>query len=253
MLDAGRPGHDQVGGQADEQAVLDDPGAPLQRPRQRLRLVERRGGAVEQVVALVGLDRPAGPRRDGGSGRSPSASRNGSCVRQPKGVTSSGRAWWVPRRSDSLDASTTMTSRVLAWATIFSRSSAPPPPLIRRSCGSTSSAPSMVRSIDGRSSRRHERQAQVPRHRRDPLAARRADDVAQRRPRGTGPPGGARPAARWSRRPGRRPCPGSTSSTARSAAWRFRSSCVHGRRIPARTPADARLRTWPTPASPRST
>src|SRR5690348_101205 len=40
-----------------------------------------------------------------------------------------------------------MTTRRLAWATIFSRSSAPPPPLITFSWGSTSSAPSMVRSI----------------------------------------------------------------------------------------------------------
>ena len=39
------------------------------------------------------------------------------------------------------------TNLLVAEATIFSRSSAPPPPLIRRSCGSTSSAPSMVTSI----------------------------------------------------------------------------------------------------------
>ncbi len=39
-----------------------------------------------------------------------------------------------------------MTTRRDAWATIFSRSSAPPMPFTRSSSGETSSAPSMVRS-----------------------------------------------------------------------------------------------------------
>eukprot|EP01018_Ginkgo_biloba_P013124 Gb_35013 [translate_table: standard] len=58
-----------------------------------------------------------------------------------------------PSPSTSFDSSTTTTNLEEAASTIFSRSKAPPRPLTRLSSGSTSSAPSMARSIFGLSSR----------------------------------------------------------------------------------------------------
>ena len=81
------------------------------------------------------------------AGWPPIVSRKACCDSQSKGKTSTGRACLLPRRSDIFDSSTTIISRSVACATIFSWSSAPPPPLIRLSWGSTSSAPSMVTSI----------------------------------------------------------------------------------------------------------
>src|SRR5579863_4321475 len=67
----------------------------------------------------------------------------------PNGITSTGTTP-QPSRSTSFDSSATITSRALALATIFSRSSAPPRPLIKFSVpSSTSSAPSIVKSTRG--------------------------------------------------------------------------------------------------------
>ena len=78
---------------------------------------------------------------------------NRACDRQPNSSTSNGSANLVPSTGDSLPSSATRITRALAWATIFSRSSAPPPPLMTSSAGSISSAPSIVRSSrTGRSS-----------------------------------------------------------------------------------------------------
>ena len=63
----------------------------------------------------------------------------------PNGITSTGRGK-RPSASTHLVSSAITIMRSDAAATIFSRSSAPPPPLIRLSAGSTSSAPSTVRS-----------------------------------------------------------------------------------------------------------
>ena len=57
-----------------------------------------------------------------------------------------------PSTSTRFDASAITSIRAEAEATIFSRNSAPPPPLISRSSLSSSSAPSMVRSSCGVSS-----------------------------------------------------------------------------------------------------
>ena len=70
---------------------------------------------------------------------------------RPKGTTSTGSGK-APSRATFLLASAMTIMRSDAVATIFSRSKAPPPPLIRRSCRSSSSAPSMVRSSSGQAS-----------------------------------------------------------------------------------------------------
>ena len=57
------------------------------------------------------------------------------------GITSTGNGN-LPSTSTRLAGSTMQTKRSLASAMIFSRVSAAPPPLIRRRCGSHSSAPS---------------------------------------------------------------------------------------------------------------
>ena len=65
---------------------------------------------------------------------------------QPKRTTSTGSGK-APSGGTRLPASAITTSRSLAEATIFSCSSAAPPPLIRFRSPSNSSAPSTVRSI----------------------------------------------------------------------------------------------------------
>src|SRR2546425_5833355 len=65
---------------------------------------------------------------------------------QPNGWTSTGNGIFVPRRRTSFESSTITTNFFDAAATIFSRNKAPPIPLIRSSFGSTSSAPSTVKS-----------------------------------------------------------------------------------------------------------
>ena len=73
-------------------------------------------------------------------------------VCHPKGMTSTGSGN-APRVSTSLPISAITTIWSDAVATIFSCSRAPPPPLIRFSSPSNSSAPSMVRSNHFASSR----------------------------------------------------------------------------------------------------
>src|SRR6266571_2796988 len=82
----------------------------------------------------------------------PRPSNAAAAVFQPNGWTSTGTGAFVPSRGTSFDASTITMNRFDAAATIFSRNSAPPRPLIRSSFGSTSSAPSTHRSTEGRSS-----------------------------------------------------------------------------------------------------
>ena len=78
--------------------------------------------------------------------------------------------------STTLLSSATMTRRAVALATIFSRSSAPPRPLMRWSVPtSTSSAPSMVRSMRGLFGERGERECRgrAPAPRSSPKSRRR--------------------------------------------------------------------------------
>src|SRR5947209_12625584 len=76
----------------------------------------------------------------------PSTSSAAAAFFQPNGWTSTGQGVLVPRRRTSLESSMMTTNFFDAAATIFSRNKAPPIPLIRSSFGSTSSAPSTVRS-----------------------------------------------------------------------------------------------------------
>src|SRR5438270_6231223 len=75
----------------------------------------------------------------------PSAVSRSAVERHRKASTSTGSTP-TPSCLTSFDSSTTTTNRFEAAATSFSRDSAPPRPLIRFSAGSTSSAPSTVRS-----------------------------------------------------------------------------------------------------------
>ena len=59
MANALRAGHDQIGGEADEEPVLDDAGAGSEPGGEGHRIRDGREGAVEDPVALVGLVRPA--------------------------------------------------------------------------------------------------------------------------------------------------------------------------------------------------
>src|SRR5712692_757148 len=83
----------------------------------------------------------------------PSASSAAAAFFQPNGWTSTGRGVFVPRRRTSFESSTISTNFLDAAATIFSRNRAPPIPLIKSSLGSTSSAPSTVKSSQKLSSR----------------------------------------------------------------------------------------------------
>src|SRR5881397_2414628 len=83
----------------------------------------------------------------------PRASSAAAAFFQPNGWTSTGNGVFVPRRRTSLESSMITTNFFDAAATIFSRNRAPPIPLIRSSFGSTSSAPSTVRSSQKLSSR----------------------------------------------------------------------------------------------------
>src|SRR5213594_4489167 len=83
----------------------------------------------------------------------PSASSAAAAFFQPNGWTSTGKGVFVPRRRTSLESSMMTTNFFDAAATIFSRNRAPPIPLIRSSLGSTSSAPSTVRSSQKLSSK----------------------------------------------------------------------------------------------------
>ena len=119
---------------------------------------------------------PAGDRR--GRTSAANTSRAARVTSSPKATTSTGTGACVPSRSTSLAPSTTMARRRLALATIFSRSKAPPSPLIRfRVPRSTSSAPSIVRSICRCSAKEDQRNAGRPRLRRGSLRRWNADEA----------------------------------------------------------------------------
>ena len=139
---------------------------------------------------------------------------------RPKGATSTGSGK-APRRGTIFDLSAITAMRAEAAATIFSRSSAPPPPLISLRSGSISSAPSTVRSSSGMSSSVVMRDAEPLR-----LGERRlrGRDATHLEPAATLSP---RRSTKWRAvEPVPRPrrMPGSTRSSARLAASRFRRS-----------------------------
>ena len=132
----------------DEQAGLHHPDHAGQRLLQRGRIGDRPEPAIEDEVAAIGDETADGrcpraqhriaPQRGKPSGRGLPA----------EATTSTGTGTVAPSRSTSFGASATITSRSLAAATIFSRSNAPPRPLIRFSePRAISSAPSIVSAI----------------------------------------------------------------------------------------------------------
>ena len=148
-MDALAVGDEHRIGAADEKAALDhadDAADAILEPR---RVGDRAGeAAVEDAVAAVGDEqaRPPATAAAGPPRRTPRAPHRTTSM--PKATTSTGTGACVPSRSTSLAPSTMMASCRLALATIFSRSKAPPSPLIRfKVPRSTSSAPSIVRSI----------------------------------------------------------------------------------------------------------
>ena len=96
------------------------------------------------------------PRRSSIGPLQPAAEAAASILRRvaanPNGTTSMGSGK-RPSAGTHLDSSAMTIMRAEEEATIFSRNSAPPPPLIRLKSGAISSAPSMVRSRQGASSR----------------------------------------------------------------------------------------------------
>ena len=108
------------------------------RCRSRMKLPSSETKAVSPFIRKV-ISRPGIPRA------AISSSRRTRLVCQPKRITSTGSAN-APSRATRLAASEITIIRSDAVATIFSCRCAPPPPLIRFSSGSNSSAPSMVRS-----------------------------------------------------------------------------------------------------------
>ncbi len=108
------------------------------------------GGNVQSRIQLpssVTNTSLSPPRRTSTS--APRSVRYSSSTRHANCTTSTGNARWLPSCGESFASSTMITSRRLAWATIFSWSRAPPAPLIRLKSGSTSSAPSIVMSTTG--------------------------------------------------------------------------------------------------------
>src|SRR5262245_34707197 len=99
---------------------------------------------------------PFRPRRSSARPLQPAdrvaASRFRRVAASPNGTTSIGSGK-RPSTDTHFDSSAMTTMRAEAEATIFSRSSAPPPPLIKLKSAAISSAPSIVRSSCGISSR----------------------------------------------------------------------------------------------------
>ena len=153
----------------------------------------------------------------------------------PKGTTSIGSGK-RPSVCTSLPSSAITIMRADAAATIFSRSSAAPPPLIRRSCGSTSSAPSTVRSSSGVSS---SVDIGMPSETAWTCVASEVETQRTSKPAATFAP--SRSTKCFAVEPVPRPSriPGCTSSSARAAARFFRSSAFM---------VLVRLRLWKTPA-----
>ena len=175
-------------------AIRDESVAVLAPPQRRA----RRAGCGDRR-----LDRP--PRR-----------RQARTAR-PRSAAESGRA-----RRPIWTRSAMTIMRAEAAATIFSRSSAPPPPLIRLRSGAISSAPSTVRSSSGVSSSVVSGMPQRSASACGRLRGRHRDRRRDRRARARR--GARRNGARSSRCRARAACPARTKSSARAAAARFWAS-----------------------------
>src|SRR6267143_842704 len=151
----------------------------------------------------------------------PSASSAAAAFFQPNGWTSTGNGVFVPRRRTSFESSMITTNFFDAAATIFSRNRAPPMPLIRSSLGSTSSAPSTVRSSQKLSSRDV---SGIPRRFASSAVAREVGTPLMSMPPATSRATPARKCRAVDPVPRPRTIPGLTYANAASAAFRFNSS-----------------------------
>src|SRR6202790_4649824 len=141
---------------------------------------------------------------------------------RPNGTTSTGSGK-RPSASTHLESSAITIMRSDAAATIFSRSSAPPPPLMRLSAGSISSAPSTVRSSRSISS------SVVKGTPQRTASSRVASDVGTPitlSPARTRSPSSSTKCFAVEPVPSPSLMPSRTSSSARAAACRFNSSIV---------------------------
>src|SRR5437667_2079172 len=151
----------------------------------------------------------------------PSASSAAAAFFQPNGWTSTGNGVLVPRRRTSFASSTITTNFFDAAATIFSRNRAPPIPLIRSNLGSTSSAPSTVKSSQKLSSREV---SGMPRAFASSAVARDVGTPFTSMPPATRRATPARKCFAVDPVPRPRTIPGFTYARAASAAFRFNSS-----------------------------
>ena len=153
-LDLGGSGHESGIGEPDEQSVLNDSGDRSQSRSEPLRIRNRAKGAVEDEMDAVGNERLLAAAQTDLTSETEIGERFFDMrlvAARPKGTTSTGRGN-APSTGTALLESAMTTILREAEATIFSRRRAPPPPLMSRSFGSISSAPSTVRSSSGISS-----------------------------------------------------------------------------------------------------
>ncbi len=138
--------------------MLDDTGDGGKSIRQRFRIGNPLKGGIENPVPAIRDESVAvlGPPQRRQALCSRRRRRPASTARRvaprPNGTTSIGSGN-RPSIGTHFDSSAMTIMRADAAATIFSRSRAPPPPLIRLRSGAISSAPSTVRSSSGVSSR----------------------------------------------------------------------------------------------------
>jgi hypothetical protein len=142
--------------EVNEQAVLDHTGDGGEAPGQQLRLDDSLERGIKDPIAGIRDESMVIFVRRGSAGPgAPADAAAASTARRvaasPNGTTSTGSGY-RPSTETHFDRSAITTRAADAEATIFSRSKAPPPPLIRLRSGAISSAPSTVSSSAGVSS-----------------------------------------------------------------------------------------------------
>jgi hypothetical protein len=124
--------HDNHVCQVHKQAMFHDPGSAFELFGKLRRVLYRAEIAVENQVALIGAKLFAVFGK-ANSASSPESFQI-SCGRSPpEGQNFHRQSVMSARSVDNLLSSTTITSRAVLWATSFSLSRAPPPPLIKSS------------------------------------------------------------------------------------------------------------------------
>ena len=206
------------------------PGHRVQRRGQRRRVADAPEVQVEDVVPLVGDQRPVARPCGTVTWRPSTSMRRQQLRRPPRRVSGPAEAHDLDRQREGAERAPpaccrrrSPPCRSLAAATIFSCSSAAPPPLIRLSSASNSSAPSTVRSMRSHVVELAQRHARAPRPAR-PWRSRSRRRPRRARRRGCAPTAAARTSRRSSRCRGPSVMPSSTISSARAAAARLARS-----------------------------